>query len=190
MGIENDIENCLSILKAGGVILYPTDTVWGLGCDATNEQAVAKVYAIKQRAESKSLIILLAKENDLDNYCKQPTEEILQLIKNTERPLTIVYPNAKNLGTNTINEDGTIAIRIPKNDFCQSLLNLYNKPIVSTSANISGEPTATIFKEINTKIVNAVDYVCVHRQDEVENTMPPSKIIKWNNDNTITIIRP
>jgi L-threonylcarbamoyladenylate synthase len=187
---EVDIENCIKVLRTGGVILYPTDTVWGLGCDATNEAAVAKVYHIKQRAETKSLIILVSTESDLENFCKKPNEDILQLINTTERPLTIVYPDAKNLATNTINEDGTIAIRIPKNELCEKLLGQFGKPIVSTSANISGEPTANIYYEISSEIIKAVDYVCTYRQAELSNNIAPSKIIKWNNDNSLTIIRP
>jgi L-threonylcarbamoyladenylate synthase len=138
----NDIEKCLATLKSGGTILYPTDTIWGIGCDATNVAAVAKIYAIKKRDEKKSMIILLADENDIKNYAQEPDEKIKALFANTERPLTIIYPAAKNLAANLINEDGTIAIRVVKDAFCEYVIKAFGQPIVSTSANISGEETA------------------------------------------------
>ncbi len=183
----NDIEKCLTTLKNGGTILYPTDTIWGIGCDATNAAAVAKVYGIKKRDEKKSMIILLAHENDIKNYAKEPDEKIKTLIANTERPLTIIYPAAKNLASNLINEDGTIAIRIVKDAFCEYLIKTFGKPIVSTSANISGEETAKHFGEISTEIKNGVDYIVEQQQKERGNTAA-SKIVKWDGD-TIIVIR-
>ncbi len=182
----NDIEKCLATLKSGGIFLYPTDTIWGIGCDASNAKAVAKIYAIKKRDEKKSMIILLAHENDIKNYAKEPDEKIKILIKNTERPLTIIYPSAKNLAANLINEDGTIAIRIVKDAFCEYLIKAFGKPIVSTSANISGEETARHFGEISTEIKNAVDYIVEQRQKERGNAAA-SKIVKWDKDNIIII---
>jgi L-threonylcarbamoyladenylate synthase len=181
-----DIQKCLATLKNGGTILYPTDTIWGLGCDATNAEAVAKIYAIKKRDEKKSMIILLAHENDIKNYAQEPDEKIKTLINNTERPLTIIYPAAKNLANNLINEDGTIAIRIVKDAFCEYLIKAFGKPIVSTSANISGEETAKHFGEISTEIKKSVDYIVEQRQKEKGNAAA-SKIVKWNEDNIIVI---
>jgi L-threonylcarbamoyladenylate synthase len=182
----NDIEKCLATLKNGGTILYPTDTIWGIGCDATNTAAVAKIYAIKKRDEKKSMIILLAHENDIKNYAKEPNEKIKKLIANTERPLTIIYPAAKNLASNLINEDGTIAIRVVKDAFCEYLIKSLGKPIVSTSANISGEETAKHFGEISTEIKTSVDYIVEQRQKE-KGDAAASKIVKWDVDDIIVI---
>lgn len=188
MNYEKDLENCLQFLLKGGVILYPTDTLWGLGCDATNADAVAKIFALKQRDEKKSMIILLEEANRIKEFAKQPNEQITQFIENKVRPTTIIYPNVTGLAQNLINEDGTVAIRIPHDDFCKDLITAFGKPIVSTSANISGENTPSIFSEINDTIKNKVDYCCVYRQDE-NNKAAPSKIIKWNEDESITVIR-
>jgi L-threonylcarbamoyladenylate synthase len=182
----NDIEKCLATLKSGGTILYPTDTIWGIGCDATNAEAVAKIYRIKKRDEKKSMIILLAHENDIKNYAYEPDEKIKDLLANTEKPLTIIYPKAKNLAANLLNEDGTIAIRVVKDAFCEYLLKAFGKPIVSTSANISGEETAKHFGEISTEVKNAVDYIVEQRRKEKTNT-GASKIVKWNEDKIIVI---
>ena len=162
----NDIEKCLATLKKAGTILYPTDTIWGIGCDATNAKAVAKIYALKKRDEKKSMIILLKHEDDIKNYAKEPDEKIKTLIANTERPLTIIYPDAKNLASNLINEDGTIAIRVVKDAFCEYLIKALGNPIVSTSANISGEETARHFGEISTEIKTGIDYIVEQRQKE------------------------
>ena len=182
----NDIEKCLATLKKAGTILYPTDTIWGIGCDATNAKAVAKIYALKKRDEKKSMIILMAHENDIKNYAKQPDEKIKNLIANTERPLTIIYPAAKNLAANLINEDGTIAIRVVKDAFCEYLIKALGRPIVSTSANISGEETAKHFGEISTQIKNGVDYIVEQRQKEKGNGAA-SKIVKWDGDEIVVI---
>jgi L-threonylcarbamoyladenylate synthase len=182
----NDIEKCLATLKSGGTILYPTDTIWGIGCDATNAAAVAKIYTIKKRDEKKSMIILLAHENEIKNYAQEPDEKIKKLMANTERPLTIIYPAAKNLASNLINEDGTIAIRIVKDAFCEYLIKSLEKPIVSTSANKSGEETAKHFGEISTDIKNAVDYIVEQRRKEKGNAAA-SKIVKWDGDEIVVI---
>ncbi len=182
----NDIEKCLDTLKKGEIILYPTDTIWGIGCDATNTEAVAKIYAIKKRDEKKSMIILLAHENDIKNYAKEPNEKIKNLIATTEKPLTIIYPDAKKLAPNLINEDGTIAIRVVKNAFCEYLIKAFRKPIVSTSANISGEKTATNFIDISTKIIAHADYIVAYKQHK-QNQSNTSKIIKWEGEKLILI---
>ncbi|RZK52412.1 MAG: threonylcarbamoyl-AMP synthase [Pedobacter sp.] len=148
------MNNALEVLKNGGVILYPTDTVWGLGCDATNEEAVAKVNAIKGRSADKSLIILLDNENKLQSYVTEIPEVAYELIEYAENPMTIVFSGAKNLAKNVINADGTIGIRIVKHDFCEQLLQRFRKPIVSTSANISGQPTPKFFDEMKRLVSN------------------------------------
>ncbi len=188
MNYEKDLENCLQVLKNGGVILYPTDTVWGLGCDATNADAVAKIFAIKQRDEKKSMIILLENMHEIKTFAKAPNEKIKSLLQNTERPTTIIFPNVIGLAQNLVNEDGTIAIRVPNDNFCKDLIAAFGKPIVSTSANISGEVTPSIFSEISTAIKTKVDYCCIHRQTD-NNKAAPSKIIKWNEDDSVTVIR-
>jgi L-threonylcarbamoyladenylate synthase len=182
----NDIERSLATLKKGDTILYPTDTIWGIGCDATNAKAVAKIYAIKKRDEKKSMIILVAHENDIKNYAQEPDEKIKSLMANTERPLTIIYPAAKNLAANLINEDGTIAIRIVKDAFCEYLIKSLGRPIVSTSANISGEETAKHFGEISTEIKTGVDYIIEQRQKE-RGDAAASKIVKWDGVEIVVI---
>jgi L-threonylcarbamoyladenylate synthase len=182
----NDIEKCLATLKSAGTILYPTDTIWGIGCDATNAKAVAKIYAIKKRDEKKSMIILLANIADIKNYAQEPDEKIKTLMANTERPLTIIYPAAKNLAANLINEDGTIAIRIVKDAFCEYVIKALGRPIVSTSANISGEETAKHYGEISTEIKKSVDYIVEQKQKERGNAAA-SKIVKWDGDRIVVI---
>lgn len=188
INMEEDIKNCLQVLKAGGIILYPTDTVWGLGCDATNETAVAKIFALKQRAETKSMIILLLQTNDIQKFAKPASDTIKTLLEKTERPLTVIYPEAKNLAANLIGDDGTIAIRIVKDKFCEAILQSWGKPIVSTSANISGEPGAPSYDIISTAIKNGADYIVQHRQNEIF-INKPSRILLWKNDEEIVIIR-
>jgi L-threonylcarbamoyladenylate synthase len=184
--LNDDIENCIEVLKNGGVILYPTDTIWGIGCDATNEKAVAKIFSIKQREESKSLIILLDNVDAIKDYAEAPSNEIKALISKTKRPLTIIYNHAKNIAKNCINDDGTIAIRIPNHIFCTRLIKQFGKPIVSTSANISGESTAKAFKDISSEIKNKVDYTA--QQGRNETCEKSSRIIKIN-DGQIIVIR-
>lgn len=175
--LKDEINKTLEVLKNGGVILYPTDTVWGLGCDATNAEAVAKVNEIKGRSADKSLIVLLDTENKLQSYVNDVPEVAYDLIEYAEKPLTIVFSNAKNLAANVINSDGSVGIRIPKHDFCQQLIQRFRKPIVSTSANISGHPTPKFFDEISDEIKETVDYIVDWEQ---ENGTPkqPSTIIK------------
>lgn len=184
-----DIENCIKILSSGGLILYPTDTVWGIGCDPTNEEAVAKIYKLKNRNESKSMIILVAEENDILNYTEATDLKIYDYIKGIHKPTTVIYNNAKNLAKNLINEDGSIGIRIVKDDFCKELIKSFGKPIVSTSSNVSGYPAPSIFADIDILIKDGVDYIVQHRQEEqVPGT--PSTVIKMKEDGSYDILRP
>ena len=178
--VINDLNNKLTIL-------YPTDTVWGLGCDATNELAVNKIYKIKHRAESKSLIILVNSIDMLQQYVENVPQEALDLLKEAKRPTTIVYPRPKNLAKNVVAADNTVAIRIVKHEFCENLIKEFGKPIVSTSANISGQPTPKSFGEISQAILDSVDYVVALQQDSISGIS--SRILKINLDDTIEVIR-
>lgn len=189
MLIQNDIEACLPVLNNGGVILYPTDTVWGIGCDPMNEKAVAKIYALKNRNEAKSMIILLADEMEILKYTDQPHLAVFDYIKGTTKPVTVIYSKAKNLAPNLMNADGSIGIRIVKDDFCKRLITAFGKPLVSTSSNVSGYPAPGVFNDIDIKIKNGVDYIVQHRQDELEPSTP-STVIKLNDDGSYNIIRP
>ncbi len=189
MKIHDDIEACLQVLTQGGIILYPTDTVWGIGCDATNEQAVSKIYALKNRNEEKSMIVLVAGEDEIPNYTDQEDLKIYDYIKGIVKPVTIIYYKAKNLAKNIINKDGSIGIRIVKDDFCKKLIKAFGKPIVSTSSNISGYPPPPFFNDIDIKIKNGVDYIVQHRQDD-ETPGTPSTVIRLNEDGSYVIIRP
>lgn len=185
---ENDIENCITVLEAGGTILYPTDTIWGIGCDATNADAVSKVYQLKNRPDQKSLIILLADERDILTYVTQPNPEIYDYIKGIQKPTTIIYEGAIGLAENLISADGTIAIRIVKDLFCKHLIKRFRKPIVSTSANISGYPSPLVYNDIDIKIKKGVDYIVQHRQEDLTPSNP-SAIVKLNKDGSFTVIR-
>lgn len=188
MIMEEEIKKALEVLKEGGTILYPTDTVWGIGCDATNKDAVAKVYKIKEREESKSLIVLLDNEQKLNKYLNDVPGVAWDLIEFTEKPLTIIYPGARGLAPNAIAEDGSVGIRITKDEFCKKLIYKFNKPIISTSANISGKPTPRNFSEIPDAIKKGVDYVVNYRQHE-KNNPPPSTIIQLQMNGEFKIIR-
>ncbi len=187
--LNEDLKKALEVLNKGGIILYPTDTVWGIGCDATNEEAVKRIYDIKQREDSKSMLVLLDKAPKLGNYIAEIPELAWDLIEMADKPTTIIYDGAKNLAKNLVAEDGSIGIRITSEAFTQKLIERFKKPIVSTSANISGEPTPKTFVEIDEKIKAAVDYVVVYRQEET--SLPaPSSIIKLAVNGEIKIIRP
>ena len=186
---ENEVEIALAVLQAGGVILYPTDTIWGLGCDATNESAIQKIYAIKNRADTKSLLILLADVRDLLHYIAAPDPAVFDFIEQAQRPTTIIFENAINLPEKLIAADGSIAIRIVQDEFCRHLIKRLRKPIVSTSANVSGQPSPQIFNDIAQEIQQQVDHVVEWRQNEIT-LAQPSQIIKWNNDGTTTVLRP
>ena len=180
-------ERIIDDLVGARTILYPTDTVWGIGCDATNEKAVAKIFKIKQRAESKSLIILVNSIEMLRDYVDQVPNDAVRILEQATKPTTIVYPNPKGLAKNVIASDNTVAIRIVKNIFCQKLIQDFGKPIVSTSANISGEPTPKSFGEISRAILDSVDYV-VSLQHK-SNSAKSSRILKINSDGAIEVIR-
>jgi L-threonylcarbamoyladenylate synthase len=188
MQYQDDILSCLDVLRNGGLILYPTDTVWGIGCDATNAKAVEKIYKLKERNEAKSMIILVSNETEILNYTNQPSIKIYDYLKGVKKPTTVIYNDAKNLADNLSSQDNTIAMRIVKDDFCKELIRQLSKPIVSTSANVSGYPTPAIFNDIDILIKRGVDYVVNHRQNEI---VPgnPSTIIKLNKDDTFSIIR-
>lgn len=186
---NNDIEACLEQLNKGGLILYPTDTVWGIGCDATNPEAVAKIYELKQRSDTKAMIVLVAEERDILQYVTQPELQIFDYIKGVNKPTTVIYEGAIELADNLIATDGSVAIRICEEEFCRHLIKRFRKPIVSSSANISGYPTPQCFKDIEAAIVAGVDYVVQYRQDDTEHKRP-SSIIKWEKDGTLSIIRP
>lgn len=186
--MRQEVENALKVLKEGGVILYPTDTVWGLGCDATNEDAVAKINTIKGRSADKSLIILLDNDNKIQSYVTEIPEVAYELIEYAENPMTIIFSSAKNLAKNAINADGSIGIRVVKHDFCEQLLQRFRKPIVSTSANLSGESTPLFFDEIGANVIDAVDYVVDYEQED-RNPKKPSTIIKLGPSGQFEFIR-
>lgn len=185
--LKEEIRKSQEVLRQGGVILYPTDTIWGLGCDATNAEAVKKIYDIKQRADHKSMLILLDDAGKIASYADVP-DIALQLIEVADKPLTIIYPHARNLAENLIAEDRTVGIRITAEEFSKSLIYRFRKPIVSTSANISGQPSPGCFADISEEIKNAVDYVVDFRQKEKKNHAP-SGIIKLGINGEIQIIR-
>lgn len=186
--MTEDIQQCLKVLEEGGLILYPTDTIWGIGCDATNEKAVTKVYELKKREDEKSMIVLLADEKDILQYVAHPHPEIFDYIKKAEKPTTVIYEGAIGLAQNLINKDGSVGIRIVKDTFCKQLIKRFRKPIVSTSANISGMLSPSLFTEISPVIKNGVDYIVQHRQNEIK-TGTPSTIIKWNVDGSLSVLR-
>ncbi len=185
---SNDIENCLQTLKDGGLILYPTDTIWGLGCDATNEVAVQKIYDLKKREESKSMIVLLADERDLLRWVAGPDPRIFDYLKTVSKPTTVIYDGAIGLASNLVGLDGSIAIRLTRDHFCRDLIKRFRKPIVSTSANISGDAPPRNFSEISTLIIESVDYTVNYRRDDT-NLAQASSIIRWNKDGSITNLR-
>ncbi len=188
MEFLHDIEECLNVLQSGGLILYPTDTIWGIGCDATNKEAVEKIFKLKNRPDKKSMLILLADEKDILTYVTQPDLKIFDYIKDIKKPTTFIYEGGIGVAENLINEDGTIAIRIVKEDFCRNLIKRFKKPIVSTSANISGYPSPLVYRDIDEAVKSGVDYVVQYRQDDLT-PATPSAIIKWNADGNYTIIR-
>lgn len=186
--MEQEIKKSIEILTSGGTILYPTDTIWGIGCDATNEEAVTRIYHLKRRVESKSMIILLDSVEKLIDYVETVPELAWDLLKNVDTPLTIIYPKAKNLASNVVADDGSIAIRIVRHPFCSELIATFGKPIVSTSANISGSAPPRVFREISQAIIQYVDHVVRLQQDDVQ-YVKPSRIIKLNTNGEFRIIR-
>jgi L-threonylcarbamoyladenylate synthase len=185
---REDLLNATHILKKGGVILYPTDTIWGLGCDATNESAVKKIFDIKQRPPQKSFIILVNSFEMLENYVEWVPPIARELITQISTPLTIVYPKGKNVAPSLQPPDKSIAIRLTRDPFCLDLISQFGKPIVSTSANLSGFPPPKIFKEIDPNLLTLVDYVVKYRQDDLSH-MKPSTIIRIIDDWNYEILR-
>ena len=205
---KTDLQEALRVLREGGIIVYPTDTVWGIGCDATNAEAVRKIYALKQREDSKSMLVLLDSAAKLDYYVDVPETASLLLeatnndgmsatkslnddasLNDDVKPMTIIYPNARHLAENIVAEDGSIGIRITSEPFSKALCAQLKRPLVSTSANISGHPTAHFFHEIEQAILDGADYVCQFRRND-DCPHEPSSIIKINNDGSFKIIRP
>ena len=198
---KEDLQEALRVLRSGGIIVYPTDTIWGIGCDATNEEAVKRIYALKQREDSKSMLVLLDSAAKLNYYVDVPeTAEMLLGIQDTDRtqtdlpeeemkPMTIIYPNARHLAQNLTAEDGSIGIRITNEAFSKALCAQLKRPIVSTSANISGHPSARFFAEIEQAVLEGVDYICRFRRED-ETTHEASTIIKVNTDGSFKILRP
>ena len=198
---KDDLQAALRVLRSGGIIVYPTDTVWGIGCDATNEEAVKRIYGLKQREDSKSMLVLLDSPAKLPYYVGEVPDTawtLLDAVRDTEipeyrdteeiKPLTIIYPNARNMASNLIAEDGSVGIRITNEPFSKALCEQLRHPIVSTSANISGHPAARFYAEIEQAILDGADYVCrFRREDDVP--CEPSSIIKIHNDGSFKIIR-
>lgn len=186
--LKEEINKALEVLKSGGVILYPTDTIWGLGCDATNQAAVDKLLKIKNRPAEKSLIVLLDVDNKIQSYINEVPEVAYDLIEYAENPLTIIFSGAKNLAANVINEDGSVGIRVVKHDFCTPLIQRFRKPIVSTSANISGAPSPKNFDDVSSEITEAVDYI-VDFEQENKSSRKPSTIMKLSPGGQFEFIR-
>ena len=183
-----DIKKACQVIREGGVILYPTDTIWGIGCDATNEDAVRRVYEIKQRQDSKAMLVLVDSSVKVDFYVRDVPEVAWDLIDLADKPLTIIYSGARNLAANLLAEDGSVGIRVTNEDFSKRLCQQFRKAIVSTSANISGQPSPKNFSEISEEVKSAVDYIVGYRQEEISNPKP-SSIIKLDKGGVIKIIR-
>jgi L-threonylcarbamoyladenylate synthase len=188
INFTEDLSQALNVIIKGGIILYPTDTIWGLGCDATNVQAVEKIFSIKKRKESKSLIILVNGFRMLERYVANIPEAAAEILEVSDKPITIIYPQGKNLAPGVCNEDGSVGVRITDDDFCNELLTRFRKPIVSTSANYSDTPAPSDFSEIEDGILRSVDFVVKYRQKDM-NKKTPSSVIKIDDNGVIKIIR-
>lgn len=186
--MQKAIEKCVEVLREGGIILYPTDTVWGIGCDATNEEAVAKVYALKCSEEKHSMLCLMRDADMVVRYVNKAPGIAFQVMELSDKPLTAILPGAVGVAKNLVPESGTLGVRIPQHDFCQALLRKFGRPIVSTSANISGEPAAKRLKDVAEEILSGVDYV-VHPRFEGKPTLKPSSIIVFGEGGEVEIIR-
>lgn len=187
--IKEEIANAARTVKAGGVILYPTDTVWGIGCDATNAKAVERLYAIKRRADHKAMIVLVDSPDEVAKYADGVPDVAYDLIEYSERPLTIVYDRGVRLAPNLLGPDGSVGIRVTREAFSQGLCRALRRPLVSTSANISGEPAAKSFKEISPEIIEAVDYVVDYRRNENSGNRKPSSVMRLTESGEIKILR-
>ena len=186
--MNEDLKKACDVLRKGGLILYPTDTIWGIGCDATNKEAVQRVYTLKQRADNKAMLLLLGNEARLESYVQEVPEIAWSLIEVADRPLTLIYPGARNLAPNLIAEDGSVGIRITREEFSRRLCEQFRRPVVSTSANISGQPAPHTFQEIAEEIKQGVDYIVQYRQDDLT-AAQPSSIIKLGAGGLFQIIR-
>lgn len=189
MDFEHDIKECIKTLESGGTILYPTDTIWGIGCDALNEAAIEKIYQLKNRPKEKSFIILLADNKDVLQYVAAPPPDIIAMLEEFEKPTTVIYDGALDLPDALVAEDGSIAIRVTNDPFCKALIKRFRKPLVSTSANMSGEPSAPTFKDVSDAIKKGVDYVVQYRQDDMT-IKPPSSLVKIDDEGVIKVLRP
>jgi len=188
MNFNDDIDNCLRVLHDGGTILYPTDTVWGLGCDATNSRAVEKIFRIKDREEGKSLILLCNSLSMVKMYVREIPDEVSRIIRESLRPVTIIYPAAINLAEGVVAADGSVGIRITSDTFCNELTAKFGKPVVSTSANMSGGKTPALFEEISPVIIDSVDYVVFYRREDTQRHKP-SPVIRIDPDGFVTVLR-
>ncbi len=186
--MEEEVRLSVDFLKKGKIILYPTDTIWGIGCDATLARPVDRIYRLKQRFESKSMIILLDQPEKLAAYVKKVPPIAYDLIERYQEPLTIIYPNAMNVAKNVVAEDGTVAIRIVHDEFCRRMISLFGKPVVSTSANISGQPAPIVFSRIPEEITGGVDYIVSFNRDVIIRTKP-STIIRLLDNGEFEVIR-
>lgn len=184
----SELHNAAEVVKRGGIILYPTDTVWGIGCDATDAEAVAKIYELKRRADSKSMLSLVASPEMLSEWVETVPEAAAEMVRDSDRPLTIIYDTPTGIAGNLLADDGSLGIRIAADEFCRALCRECGVPVVSTSANISGRPTPRFFCEIEDEIKKNVDYIVDYRRDDLS-SVPPSKIVKITDDGQITVIR-
>ncbi|MEI8278295.1 MAG: L-threonylcarbamoyladenylate synthase [Bacteroidota bacterium] len=178
----------MTVLESGGTIVYPTDTIWGIGCDAFNEKAVEKVFSLKQRPKEKSLIILVADTRDILEYIAAPHPDIISILESFERPTTVIYDGPLGFPQNVVNQDGSIAIRVTNDLFCKALIKRFRKPIVSTSANISGHPSPVTFDKIDKNIISGADYVVRYRQDN-HHISAPSRLVRIKDDGSLDIFR-
>jgi L-threonylcarbamoyladenylate synthase len=188
MKFEEDIRNCLNVLRVGGIILYPTDTIWGLGCDATNPGAVERIFKIKQREECRSLLVLVDSEAMLERYVRDIPPMASQIMSVSDQPITIIYPSSKNLAAGVPAADGSVGIRVVGDEFCQELIGRFRKPVVSTSANFSNSPSPSNFDEINPDIIALADYAVQYRREDRERHTA-SPVIKVEKNGVIKIIR-
>lgn len=186
--MTEDIQKACEVLRTGGLILYPTDTIWGIGCDATNEEAVRKVYALKQRSDNKAMLVLIDNAVKLNTYVSDVPDIAWDLIEVTDKPLTIIYSEARNLAPNLLGEDGSVGIRVTTEEFSRKLCERFRKPLVSTSANVSGEPSPANFADISDAIKQGVDYIVSYRQDDLSKAKP-SGIVKLGAGGLIQVIR-
>ena len=188
--VMTDLEACADVLRRGGVVLYPTDTIWGIGCDAANEEAVKRVYAIKHRSDSKALILLTDSIESLTEITGPLSDEMLSMLQSQTGPTTVIYPHAQGIAPQVCAEDGSVAIRITSEPYSQTLCKLLGRPLVSTSANISGEPAPKCFAEISEEVKKQADFVAAYSRETPQNAAKPSRIIRLMPDGTVETLRP